>query len=209
MDQPKLRRGLLVILSSPSGAGKTTLSRLLVAADPAVAMSVSATTRPKRAGERDGIDYRFVDEQSFRAMAAAGEFLEWARVFDHFYGTPAAPVDAALAAGSDILFDIDWQGTQALAQARKDDVVSIFILPPSMAELERRLRSRGTDSAEVIAGRMRRAADEISHWAEYDYVLINADAQQCLAEIRTILAAERLRRRRHGGLVEFVRTLLG
>ena len=201
------RRGLLIVLSSPSGAGKTTISRLLLDADPAISMSVSATTRPMRAGEVEGEDYHFVDDGEFQRMVDAHDFAEYATVFDHRYGTPAAPVSAAIEAGRDILFDIDWQGTQQLHQAMRDDLVRIFLLPPSMEELERRLRARGTDSDEVIAERMRRAAGEISHWAEYDYVLINDDMERCLSEVRSIVAAERLKTRRHTGLVDFVRGL--
>lgn len=204
---PAERRGLLIVLSSPSGAGKTTISRLLLAADPDIAISVSVTTRPIRPGEVDGRDYHFVEEGEFQRMVDAHEFAEWATVFNHRYGTPAAPVRAAIEAGRDILFDIDWQGTQQLHSAMGDDLVRIFILPPSMPELERRLRSRGTDSDAVIAERMARAAGEISHWAEYDYVLINADRDSCLAQVRAIVAAERLKARRQPGLVEFVRGL--
>ncbi|QMW21480.1 guanylate kinase [Sandaracinobacteroides saxicola] len=203
------RRGLLLVLSSPSGAGKTTLSRALLAEDEAITLSVSVTTRPPRPGEVDGRDYHFVDPARFDAMAKGGELLEWALVFGHLYGTPRAPVMAALKAGRDVLFDIDWQGTQQLRQAdAKNDLVSIFLLPPSMTELARRLAGRATDSAEVVASRMARAKDEISHWAEYDHVLINDDAAVCLADIRAILTAARLRRRRQEGLVDFVRELM-
>src|SRR5215216_4741985 len=183
------RRGLLIVLSSPSGAGKSTISRMLLAADPEVELSVSATTRPKRAGEREDVDYHFVSDAEFDRMIGAGEFVEWAPVFGFRYGTPKAPVKAALKAGRDILFDIDWQGTQQLQAAMGEDLVTIFILPPSMRELERRLRARGTDSAEVIQDRMARAASEISHWPEYEYVLVNTDADQCLAQVRSIVAA--------------------
>ena len=202
------RRGLLIVLSSPSGAGKSTISRMLLAADQEVEMSISATTRPKRPGERDDVDYHFVDDAQFDRLIAEGEFVEWAPVFNYRYGTPKAPVKAALKAGSDILFDIDWQGTQQLHSAMGEDLVRIFILPPSMAELERRLTCRGTDSAEVIADRMQRASGEISHWAEYDYVLINRDTTECLAQVQTIVAAERLKRSRQIGLVPFVRDLV-
>jgi guanylate kinase len=202
------RRGLLIVLSSPSGAGKSTISRMLLAADPDVTMSISATTRPKRPGERDDLDYHFVDDSEFDRMIADGEFVEWAPVFGHRYGTPKAPVKAALKAGRDILFDIDWQGTQQLQAAMGEDLVRIFILPPSMAELERRLHARGTDSDEVIADRMARAASEISHWPEYDYVLVNRDTAECLGEVRAIVAAERLKRGRQVGMVPFVRDLV-
>jgi guanylate kinase len=203
------RRGLLIVLSSPSGAGKTTISRMLLDADSAVTMSVSATTRPKRPGEVEGVDYHFVDDAEFDRLIAAGDFVEWAPVFGFRYGTPKAPVKDALRDGRDILFDIDWQGTQQLHSAMGEDLVRIFILPPSMAELERRLRERGTDSEDVVADRMRRASSEISHWAEYDYVLVNDDMAECLSEVRTIVAAERLKRSRQIGLVAFVRDLVG
>ncbi|WP_157216743.1 guanylate kinase [Flavisphingomonas formosensis] len=206
---PSARRGVLLVLSSPSGAGKSTISRMLLKSDDGIEMSVSATTRPMRPGEVDGRDYHFVDTPRFEAMVAGGEFLEWAHVFDRRYGTPRAPVEAVLAQGRDVLFDIDWQGTQQLHAKMRDDLVRVFILPPSMEELARRLNARGTDSPEVIAGRMNRAAAEISHWAEYDYVLINDDAERCLAEVRSILAAERVRRARRTGLVDFVRSLIG
>jgi guanylate kinase len=202
------RRGLLIVLSSPSGAGKSTISRMLLAADPEVTMSVSATTRPKRPGERDDVDYHFVDDAEFERMVASGDFVEWAPVFGYRYGTPKAPVKAALKAGRDILFDIDWQGTQQLQAAMGEDLVRIFILPPSMAELERRLHARGTDSDEVIADRMARAASEISHWPEYDYVLVNRDTAECLGEVKAIVAAERLKRGRQVGMVPFVRDLV-
>jgi guanylate kinase len=205
----RVRRGLLIVLSSPSGAGKSTLSRMLMAADDEISMSVSATTRPKRPGEEDGVDYHFVEDPEFDRLIDAGEFVEWAPVFGFRYGTPKAPVKAALKDGRDILFDIDWQGTQQLHAAMGEDLVRIFLLPPSMAELERRLQERGTDSDHVIADRMSRAAAEISHWAEYDYVLVNRDAELCLAQIRTIVAAERLKRARQIGLVAFVRDLVG
>ena len=202
------RRGLLIVLSSPSGAGKSTISRMLLAADDDVTMSVSATTRPIRPGEIDGRDYHFVSDAEFQAMITDGEFAEWAPVFDHHYGSPQTPIKAALKAGRDVLFDIDWQGTQQLHAAMGEDLVRVFILPPSMAELERRLRTRATDSDETIEGRMQRAAGEISHWAEYDYVLINEDTDACLAEVRAIVAAERLKRWRQAGLVAFVRDLV-
>ena len=209
-DPPtRRRRGLLIVLSSPSGAGKTTISRMLLEADPDITMSVSATTRPQRPGESNDVDYHFVDDPEFERLIDAGEFVEWAPVFGYRYGTPKAPVKDALREGRDILFDIDWQGTQQLHSAMGEDLVRIFILPPSLAELERRLRERGTDPADVVADRMRRAASEISHWAEYDYVLVNADMEKCLAKVQTIVAAERLKRARQVGLVAFVRDLVG
>ncbi len=210
MDQPtRQRRGLLIVLSSPSGAGKSTIARMLLESDGDVTMSVSATTRPKRPGEVDDVDYHFVDDDGFDAMIDDGEFVEWAPVFGFRYGTPKAPVKDALRKGRDILFDIDWQGTQQLEAAMGEDLVSIFILPPSMAELERRLRTRGTDSDNVIADRMSRAASEISHWPEYEYVLVNRDTDQCVGQVRSIVAAERLKRTRRIGLVTFVRDLIG
>ena len=212
LDQTQLpgrrRRGLLIVLSSPSGAGKSTISRMLLAADGDVTMSVSATTRPIRPGEVEGRDYHFVSQADFARMVDEGEFAEWAPVFDHQYGSPQTPIKAALKAGRDVLFDIDWQGTQQLHAAMGEDLVRVFILPPSMIELERRLHDRGTDSEEIIAGRMSRAASEISHWAEYDYVLVNEDPARCLADVRAILAAERLKRWRQAGLVAFVRDLV-
>ena len=206
---PRRRRGLLIVLSSPSGAGKSTISRMLQEADPHITMSVSATTRPMRPGEVEGVDYHFVDDAEFQRMIAGGEFAEWAPVFDHHYGSPQAPIKAALREGRDVIFDIDWQGTQQLHAAMGEDLVRVFILPPSMKELDRRLHERGTDSDDVIASRMQRAAAEISHWAEYDYVLINQDMDECLNEVRSILAAERLKRWRQAGLVSFVRDLVG
>lgn len=201
------RRGLMLVLSSPSGAGKTTLSRKLLENDSGIVMSVSATTRPKRATETDGADYHFLSRDRFREAAAAGDFLEHATVFDHQYGTPKKPVMDALSAGRDVLFDIDWQGTQQLKERARDDIVSIFVLPPSHAELERRLRTRAQDSDDVVAKRMAKASDEISHWAEYDYVIVNDDVDAALARIVAILAAERLKRVRQIGLSEFVREL--
>jgi guanylate kinase len=209
-DQPsRTRRGLLIVLSSPSGAGKSTISRLLLDADGDVTMSISATTRPKRPGESDGVDYHFVDDAQFDGMIDAGDFVEWAPVFGHRYGTPKAPVKDALREGRDILFDIDWQGTQQLTAAMGEDLVSLFLLPPSMPELERRLRVRGTDTEDVIADRMSRAAGEISHWPEYEYVLVNRDMDECLSQVRAIIAAERLKTRRQTNLVSFVRNLVG
>lgn len=202
------RRGLLFVLSSPSGAGKSTLARKLLAADASISLSVSATTRPPRPGEVDGIDYHFVDTPTFKQMIADGQFLEWAHVFGHRYGTPKAPVEAMLEAGKDVLFDIDWQGTQQLYQEAGIDVVRVFILPPSIEELEDRLRGRGTDSDEVIADRMARAKSEIGHWDGYDYVLINDDIESCFESIQHILAAERLSRARQKGLIGFARKLV-
>ena len=207
MPMPNIRRGMLVILSSPSGAGKSTLSRRLMAWDDTLRFSVSATTRPPRPGEVDGRDYYFRTRAEFEAMVARGEMLEHAEVFGNFYGSPRAPVVAAMEEGRDTLFDIDWQGGQQIKQAMRDDVVSIFILPPSIAELERRLHTRGQDSEAVIAGRMAKSEAEISHWAEYDYVLVNSDLDRAEAELRTILMAERLRRDRQPWLSGFVRDL--
>jgi guanylate kinase len=201
------RRGLLIVLSSPSGAGKTTISRMLLDADRNVTMSISATTRPKRPGEVEGVDYHFVDDAEFDRIIEAGEFVEWAHVFGYRYGTPKAPVKDALRDGRDILFDIDWQGTQQLKAAMGEDLVSIFLLPPSMAELERRLRERGTDPEAVIGDRMSRADSEISHWPEYEYVLINHDTDECLRQVQAIVAAERLKTRRQTNLVQFTRSL--
>jgi len=203
------RRGLMFVLSSPSGAGKTTLSRLLIERMSGLKMSVSATTRPMRPGEVNGKDYTFVDKATFEAMVKADELLEWATVFDNSYGTPRGPVEAALSAGQDVLFDIDWQGTQQLKHKAREDVVSVFILPPSAADLEKRLHSRAQDSDEVIRKRMSRASHEMSHWAEYDYIVINHDVDEAFAEVQSILKAERLKRERRIGLVGFVRGLQG
>ena len=197
------RRGLMFVLSSPSGAGKTTLSRLLIDRMPGLRMSVSATTRAMRPGEVDGRDYLFVDKARFDAMVKGDELLEWATVFDNSYGTPRAPVEAALSAGQDVLFDIDWQGTQQLREKARADVVSVFILPPSAADLEKRLHSRAQDSDEVIRKRMSRASHEMSHWAEYDYIVINHAVDEAFAEVQSILKAERLKRERRTGLVGF------
>jgi guanylate kinase len=206
-QQAIARRGLMLVLSSPSGAGKTTLSRKLLETDPGVELSVSVTTRKQRPGEIDGRDYHFIDAARFDAMVKGGELLEWAQVFGHRYGTPRAPVEAALASGHDVQFDIDWQGTQQLREKADHDLVSIFVLPPSMADLERRLRRRAQDPDEVIRARMATAADEMSHWAEYDYVVINTDVDRAFREVQTILAAERLKRERQTGLSDFVRRL--
>ena len=202
-----VRRGLMLVLSSPSGAGKTTLSRGLLASDDAVTMSVSMTTRPPRPGEVEGEDYIFVDPQQFGEMRNRGGLLEFAKVFDNYYGTPKAPVEAALSAGRDVLFDIDWQGTQQLQEAAADDLVRVFILPPTAAELERRLKSRAQDSSEVVSARMAQASDEISHYAEYEYIVVNHEAEESLGQIRAILTAERLKRARQTGLSDFVHGL--
>ncbi|HTM94988.1 MAG TPA: guanylate kinase [Croceibacterium sp.] len=202
------RRGLMFILSSPSGAGKTTIARRLLEADDNLAMSVSVTTRPMREGEVEGRDYSFVERAKFDGMVAGDAFLEWAEVFGNCYGTPRAQIDDGLAQGRDFLFDVDWQGAQQLSQRAGDDVVSVFLLPPSISALEHRLRTRGTDSDEVIAGRMERARAEISHWDAYDYVVVNDDIDRCFAEVRTILHAERLKLARQRGMVEFVRELM-
>ncbi len=202
------RRGLLFILSSPSGAGKTTIARRLLAEDGEIRMSVSCTTRPMRPGEVDGRDYHFVDQPTFDRMVEDGHFLEWAHVFNHSYGTPKAQVKAGLREGQDFLFDIDWQGTQQLYQKLETDVVRVFLLPPSIEELQRRLTGRGTDSADVIAARMERARAEISHWDGYDYVVVNDDIDACFAKVRQILAAERMKRARQTGLIPFVRELM-
>jgi guanylate kinase len=202
------RRGLMLVLSSPSGAGKTTLSRKLLDIDSSVTMSVSATTRAPRSGEEEGKDYFFVSSSMFIQMAEGGAFLEHALVFGHQYGTPKEPVMLALAKGRDVLFDIDWQGTQQLRQQAGDDLVSIFVLPPSHAELERRLRARAQDAEDVVQARMAKANNEISHWAEYDYVVINDDLESTLTKIRTILDAERMKRGRQTGIAEFARKLM-
>jgi guanylate kinase len=202
-----VRRGLMLVLSSPSGAGKTTLSRRLLEADGGLELSVSVTTRPPRNGEVDGRDYRFIERARYEAMVTKNELLEWAEVFGNCYGTPRGPVEAALSAGRDVLFDIDWQGTQQLRNAVPADLVSVFVLPPSIDELERRLHTRAQDSDEIIRERMTKAADEMSHWAEYDYVVINRDIEQAFTDVKAILAAERLKRDRQVGLSEFVRSL--
>ena len=208
MSNEMQRRGLMLVLSSPSGAGKTTLSRRLLDTDPGIAMSVSATTRPPRQGEVEGRDYFFVSPSMFTGMVEGGAFLEHALVFANHYGTPKEPVMLALAKGQDVLFDIDWQGTQQLRQQAGDDLASIFVLPPSHDELERRLRARAQDAEAVVAQRMARAGNEISHWAEYDYVVINDDLDATLAKIQTILAAERMKRGRQTGIPAFVTALM-
>lgn len=203
------RRGLMFILSSPSGAGKTTISRMMLERDEEICLSVSATTRPMRPGEVDGVHYHFVDQAEFDRMVEADEFYEWAEVFGHCYGTPKAHIRAGLKDGQDFLFDIDWQGTQQLYQRAETDVVRVFLLPPSIGELEQRLRGRGTDAEDVIQGRMDRARAEISHWDGYDYVVVNQDKDACFEQVRTILEAERMRRARQTGLVDFTRRLMG
>ena len=197
----------MLVLSSPSGAGKTTISRRLLELEPALSISVSATTRAMRPGEQDGIDYHFVDQAQFDSMVQEGEFLEHAQVFGHSYGTPRRPVLDALSRGRDILFDIDWQGTQQVAQNAREDLVSVFILPPSTSELSRRLKVRAQDSDEVVALRMSKASDEISHWAEYDYIIVNNDIEMSVKQVHAILIAERHRRKRQTGLLEFVQGL--
>ena len=201
------RRGLMLVLSSPSGAGKTTLSRRLLAEDEGVRLSVSVTTRKMRPREVDGRDYHFIDRRAFQAMVRNDDLLEYAEVFDNSYGTPAKPVMDALAQGRDVLFDIDWQGTQQLREKARTDLVAVFVLPPSIPELERRLRARAQDDYDTIVRRMAKAADEMSHWAEYDYVIINREIEQAFADVKAILAAERLKRERQPGLSDFVRGL--
>ena len=202
---PIARRGIMLVLSSPSGAGKTTISRALLKTDDHLTMSISVTTREPRPGEEHGKDYFFVSEAEYQKMAKGGELLEHARVFENFYGTPRGYLEEQLAAGRDVLFDIDWQGTQQLKASAGADLVSVFILPPSIGDLEKRLRGRAQDSEEVVQRRMSRAADEMSHWPEYDYVVVNRDVDQSIAQVRAILLAERLRQsRRASGLVAFV-----
>lgn len=202
-----VRRGVMLVLSSPSGAGKTTISRWLLERDDNLSMSVSVTTRPKRPGEVEGIDYHFVDPSAFNLMINRQEFLEYANVFDHYYGTPRKPVEESLSAGRDVLFDIDWQGTQQLVQNAARDVVTVFILPPSTAELERRLNTRAQDPPQVVTARMSKASDEMSHYPEYTYIVINRDIEESVGKVQSILAAERLKRDRMTGLGDFVKAL--
>jgi guanylate kinase len=201
------RRGLMLVLSSPSGAGKTTLSRMLLESERGVALSISMTTRPRRPNEKHGRHYHFVSQARFDSMVKRRAFLEWAKVFGNCYGTPRKPVEKALRAGRDVLFDVDWQGTQQLREKAPDDLVSVFVLPPSSSELKRRLKKRAQDAHHVIKSRMGKAASEMSHWAEYDYVIVNLHLPQAFAEVRAILAAERLKRGRQTGLTSFVRKL--
>ncbi|MGD9614256.1 MAG: guanylate kinase [Alphaproteobacteria bacterium] len=201
------RRGLLLVLSSPSGAGKTTITRRLLERDPALSLSVSVTTRPPRPSEVDGRDYIFIEPARFAQMVAAGELLEYATVFGNSYGTPRRPIEAALAAGRDIVTDIDWQGTQQLSQAMPEDLVKVFVLPPSIAALRERLQRRAQDSAEIVAARMAKSAEEMSHWPEYEYVIVNRDIDESVAEVAAIVTAERRRRTRQLGLAEFVNRL--
>ena len=207
MSSEIAHRGLMLVISSPSGAGKTSLSRRLVAENPELVLSVSATTRKPRPGEADGREYRFIDPAAFDSLVARDAFLEWADVHEHRYGTPREPVEAAIAGGKDVLFDIDWQGAAAIALAKPDEVVRVFILPPSAADLEKRLHSRAQDSDGVIRGRMSRASHEMSHWAEYDYIVINHEIDEAFVEVQSILKAERLKRERRTGLTTFVREL--
>ena len=209
MSQGIARRGLMLVLSSPSGAGKTSIARRLLELDGAIEMSVSVTTRSMRPGEVEGRDYRFIDGTEFGLMVNRQQLLEHAKVFDHYYGTPKAPVEAALAGGRDVLFDIDWQGTQQLKSNSSKDVVTVFILPPSVGELERRLRGRAQDSEDVMRSRMARAADEMSHWPEYEYIIVNREVDESIAQVKAILTAERLRRDRRPGLPVFVNTMRG
>lgn len=206
---PIVRRGMMLVLSSPSGAGKTSIALEMLCRDEQLILSVSVTTRPPRPAEQEGRDYHFVSKDAFDRMVNAGKFLEHARVFDHDYGTPKAPVEMALVAGKDVLFDVDWQGTQQIAQNAHQDLVRVFILPPSTGELERRLRTRGQDTNDVVQGRMARAAQEMSHWPEYDYIVINHDFESSVDQVMGILNAERLRRERQTGLSNFVHDLMG
>ena len=204
MPDPRRRRGLMLVMSSPSGAGKTSISRRVLELEPELALSISVTTRPQRPGEIDGVHYHFIDEQRFSSMVANGQLLEHARVYGYLYGTPRPAVEAALGAGRDVLFDIDWQGTQQLRAAAADDMVGVFILPPSIPELERRLRIRAQDPEETVRYRLAQVASDVTHWPEYDYVLVNKDFDASVRAVQAILAAERLRRRRQPGLAEFV-----
>lgn len=199
------KRGLMLVLSSPSGAGKSTISKELLKRDTGISMSISATTRPMRPGETEGVEYYFVDQKKFDAMVKGGDFLEHATVFENSYGTPKAPVEKILGSGRDVLFDVDWQGAQQLAQNARDDLVSVFILPPSIEELERRLHGRAQDSDEVVKKRMAKATSEMSHWDGYDYIIINEDVETSVSQVEAILVAERLKRERQAGLVDFVR----
>jgi guanylate kinase len=201
---PPRRRGLMLVMSSPSGAGKTSISRRVLELEPELTLSISVTTRPQRPGEIDGLHYHFIDPAAFAAMVAKGELLEHATVYGHEYGTPRAAVEAALSRGRDVLFDIDWQGAQQLREAAADDMVGVFILPPSLAELSKRLRTRAQDTDATVRFRLAQVASDVTHWPEYDYVLINADFDDSVAAVRAILAAERLRRKRQPGLTEFV-----
>jgi guanylate kinase len=201
------RRGLMLVLSSPSGAGKTTISRAILQSDPNVTMSVSCTTRKKRPGEVAGVDYHFIAKEEFNLMINRGQFLEHAHVFDNMYGTPREPVEMTLKAGGDVLFDIDWQGTQQLAEKAREDLVSVFVLPPSVRELERRLTARAQDDVKEIKRRMEKASDEMSHWAEYDYVIVNRDLSESVTKVKAILESARLRRMRQEGLADFVKHL--
>ena len=209
MSAPAIRRrGFLLVLASPSGAGKTTITRRLVSADPTLALSISVTTRPRRPGEIDGRDYHFIDRARFDAMAENGELLEHATVFDHCYGTPRAPIEAAIAAGHDVIGDVDWQGAQQLSRNLPNDIVKVFILPPSLSALAQRLRRRAQDSAAVVAARLAKSAEEIGHWPEYDYVIVNSDIADSVAQATAIVTAERSRRSRQIGLADFVNRLL-
>jgi guanylate kinase len=205
--KPIARRGMMLVLSSPSGAGKTTLSRMLLTVERGIELSISVTTRPKRPGEVNGRHYHFIDRKRFDQLVRASDLLEYAEVFGNFYGTPRKPVERALKQGRDVLFDIDWQGTQQLRERARDDLVSVFILPPSSGELERRLHTRAQDDKKIIRARMAKAGGEMSHWAEYDYVVVNRDLDRAFGDVRAILAAERLKRERQVGLSSFVRGL--
>lgn len=209
IDRSVQRRGLMLVLSSPSGAGKSTISRALLRDEHQLSMSVSVTTRKPRLGEEEGRDYYFVDVEKYHSMVAGGELLEHAKVFDNYYGTPRAHVERELAAGHDVLFDIDWQGTQQLKSSAPNDLVTVFILPPSIGELERRLRGRAQDSEDVMRSRMERATDEMSHYPEYEYIVVNREVDESIHQVRAILTAERLRRERRPGLAAFVNTMRG